>query len=98
MERQNLFRLRRVTSFLIFFKDSLFREPIWLLPTLSKGDIPVQYAGTEEVKGIPTEVLLVTQPSGKKLKIFISKETHYIVQFSYEMGIGGGVGKRGSIL
>ena len=80
-----------VASFLIFFKDSLFREPIWLLPRLAKGNIPVQYAGTEEVKGIPTEVLLVTQPSGKKLKIFISKETHYIVQFSYEIGIGGGV-------
>ena len=80
-----------VASFLIFFKDSLFREPIWLLPMLSKGDIPVQYVGTEEVKGIPTEVLLVTQPSGKKLKVFISKETHYIVQFSYEIGIGGGV-------
>ena len=80
-----------VASFLIFFRDSLFREPIWLLPTLSKGDVPVQYAGTEEVKGIPTEILLVTQPSGKKLKIFISKETHYIVQFSYEIGIGGGV-------
>ena len=77
-------------SFLIFFKDSLFREPIWLLPALSKGDVPVQYVGTEEVKGIPTSVLLVTQPSGKKLKIFISKETHYIVQFSYGVEIGGG--------
>ena len=82
---------QEVASYLIFFKDSLFREPIWLLPALSKGDIPVQYAGTEEVKGIPTSVLLVTQPSGKKLKVFISKETHYVVQFSYEVGIGGGV-------
>ena len=80
-----------IASYLIFFKDSLFREPIWLLPALAKGDIPVQYAGTEEVKGIPTSVLLVTQPSGKKLKVFISKETHYVVQFSYEVGIGGGV-------
>lgn len=79
-----------VASYLIFFRDSLFREPIWLLPALAKGDIPVQYAGTEEVKGIPTSVLLVTQPSGKKLKVFISKETHYVVQFSYEIGIGGG--------
>ena len=82
---------QEVASYLIFFKDSLFREPIWLLPALAKGDIPVQYAGAEEVKGIPTSVLLVTQPSGKKLKVFISKETHYIVQFSYEVGIGGGV-------
>ena len=78
-----------LASYLIFFKDSLFREPIWLLPMLSKGDIPVQYAGTEEVKGIPTEVLLVTQPSGKNLKVFISTETHYIVQFSYEIGLDG---------
>ena len=81
----------RVASYLIFFKDSLFREPIWLLPALAKGDIPVQYVGTEEVKGIPTSVLLVTQPSGKKLKVFISETTHYIVQFSYEIGIGDGV-------
>ena len=80
-----------VASYLIFFKDSLFREPIWLLPMLSKGDIPVQYVGTEEVKGIPTSVLLVTQPSGKKLKVFISETTHYVVQFSYDVAIGGGV-------
>ena len=80
-----------VASYLIFFKDSLFREPIWLLPALAKGDIPVQYAGTEVVKGIPTSVLLVTQPSGKKLKVFVSETTHYIVQFSYEIGIGDGV-------
>ncbi len=79
-----------VMSYLIFFKDSLFREPIWLLPALAKGDIPVQYIGAEEVKGISTSILRVTQPSGKKLKVFISKETHYIVQFSYEVGIGGG--------
>ena len=79
-----------LASYLIFFKDSLFREPIWLLPMLSKGDIPVQFVGTEEVKGTPTSVLRVTQPSGKALKVFISKETHYIVQFSYEVGIGGG--------
>ena len=78
-------------SYITFFKDSFFREPIWLLPTLSKGDIPVQYAGTEEVNGISTSVLLVTQPSGKQLKIFISDVTHYIVQFSYDIEIGGGV-------
>ena len=77
-------------SYADFFKDSLSREPVWLLPKLLKGDIPVQYLGTEEVKGVPVSVLLVTQPSGKKLKIFISEETHYIVQFSYEIKIGGG--------
>ena len=78
-------------SYVNFFKDSLFREPIWLLTTLSKDDIPVQYIGTEAVKGVPASVLLVTQPSGKKLKIFISKETHHVVQFSYDTEIGGGV-------
>lgn len=78
-------------SYITFFKDSFFREPIWLLPTLSKGDIPVQYAGTEDVNGISTSVLLVTQPSGKQLKIFISDVTHYIVQFGYDIEIGGGV-------
>ncbi len=77
-------------SYVDFFKDSLFREPIWLLPTLLKEDAPIQYLGTEAVKGIPASILLVTQPSGKKLKVFISKETHYVVQFSYEIKIGGG--------
>lgn len=70
-------------SFADFLKDSLFREPIWLLTNLSKNDIPVQYLGTEDVKGVPAFTLLVTQPSGKELKIFISKETHYVVQFNY---------------
>ena len=78
-------------SYITFFKDSLFREPVWLLPMLSKGDIPVQYAGTEEVNGISTSVLLLTQPSGKALKVFISNVTHYIVQFSYDIAIGGGM-------
>ncbi len=77
-------------SYADFFKDSLSREPVWLLPKLLKDDVPVQYLGTEEVKGVPASVLLVTQPSGKELKIFISEETHYIVQFSYETKIGGG--------
>ena len=76
-------------SYVNFFKDSLFREPMWLLATLSKDDIPVQYIGTEDVKGEPTSVLLVTQPSGKKLKVFISEETHYVIQFSYDVEIGG---------
>ena len=78
-------------SYANFFRDSLFREPMWLLATLSKDDIPVQYMGTEEVQDVPTSVLLVTQPSGKKLKVFISEETHYVVQFSYDIEIGGGV-------
>ncbi len=78
-----------VASYVSFFKDSLFREPVWLLTTLSKDDTPVQYIGTEEVKGVPTFVLLVTQPSGKMLKVFISKKNHHIVQFNYDTEIGG---------
>ena len=77
-------------SYATFFKDSLFREPTWLLTKLVKDDFPVQYLGTEAVKGVPASVLLVTQPSGKNLKVFISKETHYVVQFSYDIEIGGG--------
>ena len=77
-------------SYVSYFKDSLSREPIWLLPQLLKDDIPVQYTGTETVRGTPTSVLLVTQPSGKKLKVFVSAETHYVVQFSYDVEIGGG--------
>ena len=61
------------------------------MTTLAKDDTPVQYIGTEEVKGVPTFVLLVTQPSGKKLKVFISQKTHYVVQFSYDTEIGEGV-------
>ena len=83
--------LEETESYISFFKDSLFREPMWLLASLSKNDVPVQYIGTEKVKGEPTSVLLVTQPSGKKLKIFISKETHYVIQFSYDIEIGGEV-------
>ena len=78
-----------VKSYVSFFKDSLFREPMRLLATLSKNDVPVQYIGTEKVQGERTSVLLVTQPSGKKLKVFISEETHYVIQFSYDIEIGG---------
>ena len=33
------------------FKDAVFRETSWLLPHLTQNDIPVQYAGTEDVAG-----------------------------------------------
>ena len=78
----------KAKSFVSFFKDSLFREPIWLLTTLSKDKIPTEFVGMEEVNGVPTSVLLVTQPSGKKLKVFISEETNYIVQFSFSLETG----------
>ena len=72
-----------VKSTVSFFKDSLFREPIWLLTNLSQNEIPVKYAGTADIKEEPTSVLLITQPSGRKLKVFISEKTGYIVQYIY---------------
>ena len=78
----------KAKSFASFFKDSLFREPIWLLTTLSKDKIPTEFVGMEEVNGVPTSVLLVTQPSGKKLKVFISEETNYIVKFCFSLETG----------
>ena len=62
-------------------KDSAFREPVWLLVNLMDGS--GQYAGTEEVMGKSAVTLLVKQPSGEMLKIFISEETHYIVKMEF---------------
>ena len=71
------------------YRDGVFRETIWLLTNLTMNDIPVQYAGTEEVLGVPAAVLLVTQPSGELLRIFISEETHYVVKMGFrEMSQG----------
>ena len=78
----------KVESTVSFVKDSLFREPIWLLTNLSQNDIPVEYVGTEDIKGDTASVLLITQPSGKKLKVFFSEKTHYLVQYSYSYEIG----------
>ena len=65
------------------FKDGVFRETIWLLTNLSQNDIPVQYAGTEEVEGKSAHVLLVPQPSGEVLQLFVSEETYLIVKFAF---------------
>ena len=65
------------------FKDAVFREPLWLLTNLSQNDIPIQYAGTEDVQGKPTSILLLPQPSGEMMKLFVSKDTHYIVKIAY---------------
>ena len=71
------------------FKDAVFRENVWLLTNLSQNEIPIQYAGTEDVQGKQTHVLAVQQPSGEMLKVFISDETYYIVKISYrEMSQG----------
>lgn len=65
------------------FKDAVFREPLWLLTNLSQNDIPIQYAGTEDVQGKPTSILLLPQPSGEMMKLFVSEDTHYIVKIAY---------------
>ena len=65
------------------FKDGVFRETIWLLTNLTQNDIPVQYAGMEDVQGKSAHVLLVPQPSGEVLKFFVSEETHLIVKFAF---------------
>ena len=64
-------------------KDGIFREPVWLLVNLMQDDGSVQYAGTEEVMGKPTAIVLIKQPSGEMLRVFISEETHYIVKMEF---------------
>jgi predicted Zn-dependent peptidase len=64
-------------------KDGIFREPIWLLASLMQDDSSIQYAGTEEVMGKSAAIVLVPQPSGEVLKVFISEETHYIVKMGF---------------
>ena len=66
------------------FKDSVFRETVWLLTNLSQNDIPIQYAGAEDVQGKPASILVVPQPSGEMLRLFISDETHYVVKYAYQ--------------
>ena len=63
------------------FKDTVFREPLWMLTNLSQNEIPIQYGGTAEVDGKPTDILLVPQPTTRILQLFVSQETHYIVKF-----------------
>ena len=67
----------------VTFKDAVFRETLWLLTNLSQNDIPIQYAGTEEVDGKPASILMTPQPSGAMLKLFVSEDTHYIVKLAY---------------
>ena len=63
------------------FKDTVFREPLWMLTNLSENEIPIQYGGTGEVDGKPADILLVPQPTTRILQLFVSQETHYIVKF-----------------
>ena len=64
-------------------KDGIFREPIWLLAGLMQDGSSIQYAGTEDVMEKSAAVVLVPQPSGEVLKVFISEETHYIVKMEF---------------
>lgn len=65
-------------------KDSLFRDPIQLLEHLSQNEsAQVQFAGSEDVNGTPTSIIVTEQPSGEMLKIYISEETNYIVKLVY---------------
>ncbi len=79
----------KAESIISFYKDGLFREPIWLLSKLSQDAIPVKYLGTEEVGDDTAYVLLLPQPSGKKLKVYISEKTHYIIQLVYGFEMEG---------
>jgi len=65
------------------FKKSGFRDTIPLLINLSTGEIPVQYVGAEDVNGKLTDVILVTQPDGEVLKLFIDQDTKYIIKKAY---------------
>ena len=79
----------KIESIISLYKDGLFREPIWLLTTLSQNEIPVKFLGTEEVGDDTASVLLLAQPSGKKLKVYISEKTHFIIQFEYGFEMEG---------
>ncbi|MCY4553233.1 MAG: insulinase family protein [Candidatus Poribacteria bacterium] len=80
------------------FKDSVFRETVWLLTNLSQNDIPIQYAGTEDVQGKPASILVVPQPSGEMLKLFISDETHYVVKYAYRETSQGAIANRETLM
>jgi predicted Zn-dependent peptidase/outer membrane lipoprotein-sorting protein len=63
--------------------DAIFRDTVPLLIHLTQDGSPVQYSGTEEVDGKPAAVLLVKQPSGEMVKVFISEETHYVIKLAF---------------
>ena len=79
-------------------KDGMLREPIWLLVHLTQNDNLIQYAGTEEVMGKSAAIVLVSQPSGEVLKVFISEETHYIVKMGFRESEQGVVVNKETLL
>ena len=80
------------------FKNIIAREPVWLLTHLLENDIQVQYAGSEEVQDKPAHILLVPEPSGEVLRLFISEETHYIVKLAYREAAQGVVANQETFL
>ena len=73
------------------YKDTVFREPLWLLRHLSENEIPIQYGGTAEVDGTPADILLVPQPTTRILQLFVSQETHAIVKYIHRETTPDGV-------
>ena len=73
------------------FKDTVFREPLWMLRNLSENEIPIQHGGTGEVDGKPVDILLVPQPTTRILQLFVSQETRYIVKFIHRETTPDGV-------
>lgn len=80
------------------FKNTIAREPVWLLTHLLKNDIQVQYAGSEDVQDKPAHILLVPEPSGEVLRVFISEETHYIVKLASRETVQGVVANQETFL
>ena len=64
-------------------KDALFKDTIPLLINLTENGTAAQYTGTEDVLGKPTTVLLVKQPSGEMVKVYISEETYYVIKLAF---------------
>ena len=70
------------------YMDSDFLNLILPLTGLLIKDVNIQYGGIGEVKDVSASVLIVTPPSGKKLKFYISKKTNYLVKLTYTTKFG----------
>ena len=64
-------------------KDAVFRDIIPLFVNLVESDVPVQFAGYEEINGESTSILLMKQQSGTPLRVYISNDTHYVVKYAF---------------
>ena len=59
-----------------------FQEPIWLLASLMQDDSSINTLA-QKSNGESAAIVLVPQPSGEILRVFISEETHYIVKMGF---------------